>query len=314
MNDRSNEDIDSICERIRQSLVSAFTEIDKAWYTDASHSGTTLTVALLFGRVLTIANVGDSEGYLHLGDTFLKLTQTHRLEASASEQSRLKSAGVNLAPLNGDLSGPATTPGNGFGPLRVWPGGLANARSIGDADLTPQILSLPHLRQVVIPRSGARFILASDGVWDYLASARVPKLLSRNKLNECSNLFVRLARLVQGAKLRDDATAITVDLLPSGIDDFIDVVKAQKESTGSLKKLKDQVISLAGCKVRSRNQKSVDFENLILADVDGIVLVEQKDRITRTEVSKNNSSAFRTTDDITVHGGRRGKDFFNTNS
>ena len=46
------------------------------------------------------------------------------------------------------LQGAAKPGAPGLGPLRVWPGGLCVSRSIGDADAGPDIISLPHIKQV----------------------------------------------------------------------------------------------------------------------------------------------------------------------
>ena len=46
------------------------------------------------------------------------------------------------------LQGAAKPGAPGLGPLRVWPGGLCVSRSVGDADAGPEIISLPHIKQV----------------------------------------------------------------------------------------------------------------------------------------------------------------------
>ena len=32
--------------------------------------------------------------------------------------------------------------------MRIWPGGLCVSRSIGDADAGPEVVSVPHIKQV----------------------------------------------------------------------------------------------------------------------------------------------------------------------
>lgn len=55
------------------------------------------------------------------------LCKPHRLDDSQSERDRVTSQGLTIAQgMNGQ--------GLPRGPLRAWPGGLAVARSIGDAD------------------------------------------------------------------------------------------------------------------------------------------------------------------------------------
>lgn len=110
--------------------------------------GTTVTVALLTGRFLTIANVGDSSAYLLTRTGDAEMTKNHRVSSCPVEQKRLLSEQVHLAPLDKDLKGPAEIGKQGLGPLRVWPGGLAVSRSIGDADVAPQVVSCPYIKQV----------------------------------------------------------------------------------------------------------------------------------------------------------------------
>ena len=45
--------------------------------------------------------------------------------------------------------GPAKGPDSeGFGPLRMWPGGLCLSRAIGDYDVGTNVLCAPHIQQV----------------------------------------------------------------------------------------------------------------------------------------------------------------------
>jgi hypothetical protein len=56
--------------------------------------------------------------------------------------------------------------GKPVGPLRVWPGGLAVSRSMGDRDgKKGGVISIPEVGRVLIPdtQPGARLLLASDG-------------------------------------------------------------------------------------------------------------------------------------------------------
>jgi hypothetical protein len=71
-----------------------------------------------------------------------------RAQSNPSEQARLKSGGGQLAPLGFHLQGPARPREMGVGPLRLWPGGLCVARSIGDMDAGVLVVPLPHVRQV----------------------------------------------------------------------------------------------------------------------------------------------------------------------
>lgn len=81
-----------------------------------------------------------------------QLTQHHHLLLPAGEIAQSTADGVPV------------------GPLRVWPGGLAMSRTIGDLEGGDAVTAEPEVRQISIPSTGARLILASDGLWDHMNS------------------------------------------------------------------------------------------------------------------------------------------------
>ena len=101
----------------------------------------------------------------------------------------------------------------GFGPLRVWPGGLALSRAIGDRDVGDCIIAHPFVKQLRIPETAAvRIIIASDGVWDACDNVAVAKPVRRIDVEAASREIVAQALRVRG--LRDDTTVICLDLCP----------------------------------------------------------------------------------------------------
>ena len=62
---------------------------------------------------------------------------------------RLQSVGADLRRLSNSGQGPMLDGEAGRGPLRVWPGGLAMSRSLGDLVCDPHIVPVPHIRQVL---------------------------------------------------------------------------------------------------------------------------------------------------------------------
>eukprot|EP00210_Caulerpa_lentillifera_P006622 g6327.t1 len=303
--DDTDTDTFKICKAIRNALLSSFIEIDAAWYNQQSLSGTTMTVVLICGRLLTVANVGDSDSYIHTGTSFFQLNKSHRVELAVVERNRLKAAGVKLAKLSRDLQGPASDEDSvhGLGPVRVWPGGLAVSRSIGDADVSPHVLCIPQIRQVLTPSTGSRFVIASDGVWDHLVLSKVKRVIKKSAIEKCSSSLVRKALMAHGTQPKDDVTVYTVDLVPSASDDFKDIVKLQEKSRrggggGPLQKIKKQVPVLRGKFSGWRGLDSGDF----LADVDGISMVQPDEIIRRVELLEDRNEALLTTDDFTVHG------------
>ena len=81
----------------------------------------------MVGWELIVANVGDSLAYLDTGSEVIQVSGNHRLDSSKSEQARLRSLGCDVS-----RSVVGKKP---VGPLRVWPGGLAMARTLGDLEV-----------------------------------------------------------------------------------------------------------------------------------------------------------------------------------
>lgn len=276
-------------------------DVDAKWYEKESLSGTTLTVVLISGRVLTVANVGDSDSYLHTGNAFFQLTKSHRVEFNVVERNRLKAGRVKLAPLNQDLDGPSADPMSGLGPVRVWPGGLAVSRSIGDADVSPHVLCIPHIRQVLIPSTGARLVLASDGVWDHLAFSKMKRTIKKKSLEQCSTALVKKALTVQGLHMKDDTTVYIIDMVPSPSQDFKDIIKLQQDPKTPLQRLKKRLPGIGQCTRQITERPGLDCGEF-LADVDGLSMVPPDEIIRSVEPLNNGNESLLTTDDFTVHG------------
>lgn len=287
----SDDDTFQILTEIRKAVLDAFMCVDEAWYKQKKHSGATLTVALIVGRLLTIANVGDSSAFFHDGQCLFQLSKDHRLDDSPAEKQRLMKANVQLAPLRASLSGPAEVGETGYGPLRVWPGGLAVSRSIGDADMTPHVLCVPHIRQLIIPWSGVRLVLASDGIWDALGLSQIKKAVKHKSLKKCPERLTDLVSLVKGGELEDDASVAIVDALATD-EDFKNIVKARAKSNHQtrLKKL---------TKSLGRRKKPFQIFENYLADLDGVTMVPEH-LLDRQHHAKEAPCV--TTEDFTVFG------------
>lgn len=200
---------------IIEALVAAFEDIDVQWRQKKQMSGTTITVAVVVGWLLTVANVGDSLAFLNSVGGFRQLTANHRLQTNSCEVDRLRSAGVQVATVSFDAAGPAKDGEAGFGPLRAWPAGLAVSRTIGDIDAGPEVICRPHIKQVVIPRTGARLVLATDGLWDLLRPRKVKSLVKCRELNDATRILLTAASRVALGTLSDDITVLVVDIISS---------------------------------------------------------------------------------------------------
>lgn len=106
--------------------------------------------------------------------------------------------------------------------MRSWPGGLCVSRSIGDVDCGPFITPLPHVKQMKIPPSGGRIIMASDGLWDAVTSEKAAKCSRGLPATAAAPALVKESLRLRG--LRDDITVMVVDLLPA--DTLVDDKKA----------------------------------------------------------------------------------------
>ena len=195
-------------KRLPIAVRRAFLKCDEMACKQFSHGGTTGTVAFVCGWQLLVANVGDSCAYLDTGSEVLAVSGNHRLEANQSEVMRIEQSGGEVAPSSID--------GKPAGPIRVWPGGLAMSRTIGDVEAGNLCLAEAEISQVTIPKDGARLFIASDGLWD----AVHPKTASHHTrdmtASEASHKLLSMA--IKKDHLKDDVTIIVVDFLPS--EDF----------------------------------------------------------------------------------------------
>lgn len=125
--------------------------------------GTTVSLALICGTLLTVANVGDSEVFLDTFTDIEPMTACHKVETNLDEQDRLQRNGATISPFLSNGAAGYWVPHKGaqhevfdlserfflaLGPLRVWPGGIAISRSLGDFECSPQVIASPHITQV----------------------------------------------------------------------------------------------------------------------------------------------------------------------
>ena len=135
-------------QAVKRALAQAYMALDHSFCASAPSSGCTLTTAVLSGRALTVANVGDSAAVLDTGTELVLLTTSHRLDDSPGELRRLQAAGQHLGRRSPATGLPTASPACGIGPVRLWPGGLTLSRAIGDPDLAEHLLPHPTITQV----------------------------------------------------------------------------------------------------------------------------------------------------------------------
>eukprot|EP00193_Tetraselmis_chui_P002710 CAMPEP_0177762566 /NCGR_PEP_ID=MMETSP0491_2-20121128/6413_1 /TAXON_ID=63592 /ORGANISM="Tetraselmis chuii, Strain PLY429" /LENGTH=547 /DNA_ID=CAMNT_0019278629 /DNA_START=37 /DNA_END=1680 /DNA_ORIENTATION=+ len=213
------EEFQGYMDQLQKAMMDTFLSLNRKSIGADCASGCTASVMLVTGWLVTVANVGDSAVLIDTHTEVKELTSCHRLDDNELEVARLRKAGYVVAALRADLKGPALNGEPGYGPLRAWPGAVMMARAIGDSDAGVTVLAYPHVTQVKIPDTGARFILASDGVWDSKVSQKqVVKIMRQNRLQKAASAVVR--RVLSSTGLADDTTALCVDILPPGVGDF----------------------------------------------------------------------------------------------
>jgi len=187
---------------LQKACTRAFHRLNEEVQKSLGTAGTTLTVVAIneVRGELTIAHVGDSDAVLIADLTHTILCKPHRLDDSQSERDRVTSQGLTIAQgMNGQ--------GLPRGPLRAWPGGLAVARSIGDADC-PAAWAEPSVSSLTYGTARAcALIVASDGVWDSLSPRKVASVVRRSKSPMDAAEHV-VSKSGQAKGVKDDTTCI----------------------------------------------------------------------------------------------------------
>ncbi|SPT18558.1 unnamed protein product [Triticum aestivum] len=188
-----------------RALVAGFVKTDKDFQTRAHSSGTTVTLVIIDGSVVTAASVGDSRCVLEAEGSIYYLSADHRFDASGEEVGRVTECGGEVGRLN-------IVGGAEIGPLRCWPGGLCLSRSIGDQDVGEFIIPVPFVKQIKLSSAGGRLIISSDGVWDALTAEMAFSCARGLPPEAAADQIVKEA--VDAKGLRDDTTCIVIDIIP----------------------------------------------------------------------------------------------------
>jgi len=204
-------------ELIQCAVVETTIQLNREYAARGIMAGCTSTVVLVVDRLVTCVNLGDSRATIDNGLDNLVLTVDHRVATFEADRERVEEAGAQVASLSPQGNGPAESRAVGVGPLRIWPGGLCLSRAVGDFDVGDVVIPLPHLTQVVVPKTGARLMMGSDGVWEAYENMTRVQATSRSW-----NLDFAPSRVIQAVVrgcdgLRDDTSLIVVDVTPVGM-------------------------------------------------------------------------------------------------
>ncbi|XP_024531793.1 probable protein phosphatase 2C 15 [Selaginella moellendorffii] len=201
----SRLDRDEWLSILPEAMIKGFLKTDRDFQQKGQTSGTTVSLVIVDRWTVTVASVGDSRCVLDTEAGVMPMTVDHRLDDNEAERQRIVDCG-------GEVGRLSTALGVEYGPLRCWPGGLCLSRSIGDADVGEYIVAVPFVKQVKLPKTGGRIIIASDGVWDALSTEKAAKCCRGLPPNLAAKHIVKEALGVAG--LRDDTTCLVVDVIP----------------------------------------------------------------------------------------------------
>ncbi|KAG2436825.1 hypothetical protein HXX76_006347 [Chlamydomonas incerta] len=215
---------DALIARLPKALHAGFVQCDDEIMTKFKSSGTTATMAVQVGWELLVANVGDSLAYLDTGTEIVVVSANHRVAENTEEQERILAAGGRIKPARYDEDeGPegsagTATPHEGLH-LRVWPGGINMTRTLGDETAKGLLIPEPAIRQISLPVTGARLIMASDGLWDAVnAKTVIGQLRTCNAREAASKAAVYAMR---NKKHDDDVTVVVADFVPREADTHV---------------------------------------------------------------------------------------------
>ncbi|XP_008793307.1 probable protein phosphatase 2C 47 [Phoenix dactylifera] len=155
-------------DSVKNCVRKAFLLADLALADDctiSSSSGTTALMALVFGRLLLVANVGDCRAVLCRKGKAVEMSQDHR-PIYAAERQRVEESGgyIDDGYLNGVLS---------------------VTRALGDWDMkmprgSPSpLISEPEFRQAMLTEDDEFLIIGCDGIWDVMSSQCAVSIVRR---------------------------------------------------------------------------------------------------------------------------------------
>ncbi|XP_043807622.1 protein phosphatase 2C and cyclic nucleotide-binding/kinase domain-containing protein isoform X2 [Manihot esculenta] len=229
---------------------------------DDSMSGTTAITVLVRGRSIYVANSGDSRAVIaerrgkEIAAIDLSIDQT---PFRADELERVKLCGARVLTLdqieglkNPDVQCWGTEEGDDDGdPPRLWvPNGMypgtAFTRSIGDSIAeTIGVVSNPEIVVFELTPHHPFFVLASDGVFEFLSSQAVVEMVEKYKdpRDACAAIVAESYRLwLQYETRTDDITVIVVH-----VDGLTDSVVSQSTGPDSVLRAPiPQVVEVAG--------------------------------------------------------------------
>ncbi|WOL04017.1 putative protein phosphatase 2C 47 [Canna indica] len=159
-----NEFLKSVKDSVRRAFLLA----DLALADDCTictSSGTTALMALVFGRLLLVANAGDCRAVLCRKGEAVEMSQDHR-PIYAPERQRVEASGgyIDGGYLNGVLS---VTRALGDWDIKLPPGSPS------------PLIAEPEFMQVMLTEDDDFLIIGCDGIWDVMSSQHAVSIVSK---------------------------------------------------------------------------------------------------------------------------------------
>ncbi|KAK9102372.1 hypothetical protein Sjap_019626 [Stephania japonica] len=210
---------------------------------DDSMSGTTAITVLVRGKKIYVANTGDSRAVIaerRGGDIVAVDLSIDQTPFRVDELERVKQCGARVLTLdqieglkNPDVQCWGTEEGDDGDPPRLWVQsgmypGTAFTRSIGDSVAESiGVVATPELVVLELTPDHPFFVLASDGVFEFLSSQTVVDMVAKFKdpRDACAAIVAESYRLwLQYETRTDDITIIVVHI--NGLTDPVAVLSA----------------------------------------------------------------------------------------
>ncbi|XP_047068258.1 probable protein phosphatase 2C 65 isoform X2 [Lolium rigidum] len=212
----------------RDAMAGVNAEMHAAAGVDDSMSGTTAVAALVAGAALHVANVGDSRavaGVWREGRVACEDLSWDQTPFRADERARVRACGARVMSVE-QVEGARDPDAEGWladegDPPRVWARdglypGTAFTRSLGDlAAEGVGVIADPEVKSVQISPSHLFFVVASDGVFEFLSSQEVVDMVAMHPdpRDACAAIAAESYKLwLEHENRTDDITIIIVHI------------------------------------------------------------------------------------------------------
>ncbi|VVB06597.1 unnamed protein product [Arabis nemorensis] len=196
-------EVDSVyVEEVKTSLRNTFLQTDLALAEDCSISpfcGTTAIAALIFGRLLMVANAGDCRAVLCRKGIAIDMSEDHK-PINLQERRRVEESG-GFIDSDGYL--------NGF---------LSVSRALGDWGMKlphgsqSPLISEPEIKQISLTEDDEFLVIGCDGIWDVLTSQEAVSIVKRglNRHDDPTKCARELVMEALRLNTFDNLTAVVV--------------------------------------------------------------------------------------------------------